>query len=545
MRSMLIVLTCTAGLAATAAAVGAQTTGPSSSQSPYVTPKAPGWSVVSLITAGDSPTTNPSYRMVGIPDGLGALRGKFEEGKYVADDAYMSVFMNHEIPAGSGIIRAHGANGAFVSRWTIHLNSLQVRNGEDLIQKVFAWDAATASYIYASPNTVFSRFCSADMPAETAFYDPWSGKGFRGGIFMNGEESGTEGRAWAHIVSGVEAGNTYQLPYLGRFSWENSVAHPDAGNKTIVMGNEDGTPGSVYMYIGDKRYDGNPVERAGLVGGALFGIKVTNGGVNYGGAAVTRENSGAIVSGTFVPAAVSAHANLAVGAGAALQADTLAAGVTEFARPEDGAWDPARPNVFYFVTTGANISGAVGPRAGWQWARLYKLTFADISTPAMGGTIELITDALSVPRIGGEVPPQVAMFDNIAVDGRGHVLIQEDPGGNNYLAKTWDVDPFTKTSVEIFESDSARFAPGGSVTIDEESSGIVEVTNIVKNARWFEHGRRYYLADMQAHNDLGAELYEGGQLYLLASPRVHQQEKDDDHDDHDDGHHGEREHDED
>ena len=527
MRFTFITLTCLAGLA-TANAAGAQATGPSSSQSPYVTPKAPGWSVVSLITAGDSAKKHP-YLMVGIPDGLGALAGKFEEGKYVSDKSYMTVFMNHEIPAGGGIIRAHGANGSFVSQWTVHLNSLEVRSGEDLIHQVFAWDAATAGYVFATPTTQFNRFCSADLPASTAFYNPRTGNGFRGRLFMNGEESGFEGRAFAHVLAGVEKGNTYQLPYLGRMSWENSVAHPNAGDKTIVMADNDSTPGQVFMYIGDKRRFGNPVERAGLVGGDLFGIKVTNGGVNYGGAAVRRENNGPILAGTFAPVAVSAHVNLATGAGAALQADSNTAGVTLFARPEDGAWDPAHPNVYYFVTTGATVNGK------WQWARLYKLTFASITNPAAGGTIDMIVDAGSVPRIGGEVPPQIAMFDNITIDSRGHVIAQEDPGGNTYLAKIWDVDPATKTAVEIFESDSARFGAGGSITTDEENSGVIEVTSLVKRARWYESGRRYYLSDMQAHNPIVGELYEGGQLYLIASPRVQGRGSDDD-DDRDDRH---------
>src|SRR6267378_378225 len=101
MRSTLITLTLVAGLAAASAAT-AQTTGPTSSQSPYVTPKAPGWAVASLLTVGDSATDAP-YVMVGIPDGLGALPGKFVDGRYVADKSYMTVFMNHEIPAGLGI----------------------------------------------------------------------------------------------------------------------------------------------------------------------------------------------------------------------------------------------------------------------------------------------------------------------------------------------------------------------------------------------------------------------------------------------------------
>jgi hypothetical protein len=66
-------------LALAAGAIQAQAeTGPQSSQTPYIVPTAAGWEVVSLITVGDS-AKNVDYRMVGIPDGMGALPGKFAE----------------------------------------------------------------------------------------------------------------------------------------------------------------------------------------------------------------------------------------------------------------------------------------------------------------------------------------------------------------------------------------------------------------------------------------------------------------------------------
>lgn len=81
-------------LALAAAAVHAQsTTGPQSAQTPYIVPTAPGWEVVSLISVGDS-ARNVDYRMVGIPDGMGALPGKFAgNGGYVADKAFMTFFV--------------------------------------------------------------------------------------------------------------------------------------------------------------------------------------------------------------------------------------------------------------------------------------------------------------------------------------------------------------------------------------------------------------------------------------------------------------------
>jgi hypothetical protein len=251
--------------------------GPSSSQTPYVLPTAPGWETVAVLSVGDQAKEN-GYVMAGIPDGLGAVAGKFESGRYVADAAYMTVFLNHEIPAGGGIARAHGQRGAFVSDWTIHLNTLQVKWGTDLIQHIYTWDTLTQQFVL-NPLVQFSRFCSADLPAPGAFYNPTTGKGFDGRIFMNGEENGVQGRAFGHVVTGGGKGSSYELPYLGRFSWENSVAYPNAGDKTIVVGLDDTSPGGeVYVYVGDKMNSGNPVERAGLQGGSLYGIRVTTAG---------------------------------------------------------------------------------------------------------------------------------------------------------------------------------------------------------------------------------------------------------------------------
>jgi hypothetical protein len=510
-----------------------------------VIPSIRGWNTLSLISVADA-AKDDGYVMVGIPDGLGAIRGRFRAGRYVDRDDYMTVFMNHELTGPSGIPRAHGQTGAFVSQWTIRLSTLQVRHGEDLIQKLYTWDAGTSQYLLANGTLAaqLSRLCSADLPKYSAFYNRRTGKGFAGRLFMDGEENGSEGRGWAHVLTGDSKGSSYQLPYLGRMSFENTVASPNSGDKTVVISLEDGTPGQVYVYVGDKKRAGTPIERAGLSGGSLFGISVTNGGANYAGGPVGHENNGA-VSGTFVLANVSAAA---LGSGAALQTASVAQHITEFARPEDGAWDTLNPRVFYFVITGATIDGKD------QSSKLYKLTFDSIANPT-GGKIEMVVDRASLvagpptpqPAAlapGEKVEPFFAQFDNITVDGKGFVMVQEDPGNVAYIARTWKVDPSTKVATEVLKSDPDRFLPVGSpvgtpppFNKDEESSGIIDVTRLVRKAWWYEDGRRYFLADLQAHNALPPPYVEGGQLYLVASPRVHNGHHDDG-DDHDrDDHH--------
>src|SRR5919106_701788 len=123
--------------------------GPSSSATPYIVRSQPGVVTKSILTVGDSVNLKPDgvtpYRMVGIPDGLGA----FDNG-----DGTFTLLMNHEIPSGLGITRAHGAPGAFVSRWIIRTDGLTVLHGEDLIKNVLVWNATTSQY---EPATVAQK----------------------------------------------------------------------------------------------------------------------------------------------------------------------------------------------------------------------------------------------------------------------------------------------------------------------------------------------------------------------------------------------------
>ncbi len=235
----------------------AQVTGPSSSQSPYCAPTFPGASYTSLFTVGDQVGT---YRMVGIPDGMGA---------YDNGDGTFTILLNHELGNTNGIARAHGNAGAFVSKWIVNKATLTVISGADLIQEVYLWNGSTyTNHNSGNPmSTGFNRFCSADLPEQSAFFNSQSGKGTSEKIFMNGEEGGTEARGFAHIVSGPNAGKSYELPHLGKYSYENALASPYMQDKTIVIGLDDATPGEVYVYIGNKSNTGNEIEKAGLVGG--------------------------------------------------------------------------------------------------------------------------------------------------------------------------------------------------------------------------------------------------------------------------------------
>jgi hypothetical protein len=478
--------------------------------------------IISILTVGDSVNAKPNaaepYRMVAIPDGLGAFDN---------NDGTISVVMNHELGNTAGGVRLHGARGAFVSQWIIRKSDLAVLHGGDLIKQQVTWDRTSRSFV-TGPSAM-ARLCSADLPAATAFYNTKSGKGYTGRIFMNGEESGNEGRAFAHVVTGPASGISFELPSLGRFSWENSVASPFEQDKTVVIGLDDSTPGQVYVYIGDKQSSGSEIEKVGLHGGSLYGIKVAGFAQEDNVAAAARTVG--IASGTRF--ALHNFGDVRSMTGEALQTASVAAGVTEFLRPEDGAWDTRNPNLFYFVTTDRFDSTKDGSGTAIARSRLYRLSFDDITDPTRGGRIDMLVD--------GTGPGQ--MFDNLTVDLDGNLILQEDPGNQLHAGKIWKFYPHSGALVMLAKADPARFGErNGMMTVpptapfnaDEESSGIIDVTRLLRkdgeegdddakpgaHAGWMKRGYRYYFGVVQAHYpNPDAELVEGGQLFLMGVPK--------------------------
>jgi hypothetical protein len=288
------------------------------------------------------------HRLAGIPDGVGAFDN---------NDGTFTMLLNHELGNTVGINRAHGAKGAFVSKLVINKSDLRVLNVSDLITNVFLWDTNSSIFTNAGASAAFGRFCSADLPAKSAFFNETSGLGTANRIFMNGEENGREGRAFAHLVTGPAAGTTWQLPHLGKYSWENAVANPTPQNKTIVSLHDDSgtTDSRIAFYIGNKSNTGLDIDKAGLTGGSLYGVALT--GFTNETDVATATNGTAFTLYNYGNAA-----NLT---GAAINASAIANGLASFQRVEDGTWDPTNPRDFYFVTT-ASFTGK---------SRLWRLRF--------------------------------------------------------------------------------------------------------------------------------------------------------------------------
>jgi hypothetical protein len=467
-----LALVVTAGIAANAPA---QNIGPSTAAPPYLVPNpalAGSVSTTSIFTVGD---TVAGYRMVGIPDGLGAMNNP-------GSDTF-TLLMNHELGGGSGIVRAHGSVGAFVSRWTIR-QDLTVVAGRDHMTAptdLYTWNGSA----WVPGTSAFSRFCSADVPDPSAFRFGALGTDAR--IHMSGEEAGGEGRAFAHIVTGAAVNQTWQLPALGRFSWENAVPCPYPQVKTLVMGLDDSAPdGQVYLYIGMKTDVGNDIERAGLANGNLYGIRVQ--GVPL------EQRAAPIPTGTRFD--LCSFGDVRNMTGAAINAASNANGVTTWLRPEDGAWDPrsGRQNDFYFVTTDRFSTPASVGRS-----RLWRLRFDDITDPLAGGTVAAMLDGTEGQQ----------MFDNIGVDSHGRIILQEDPGAQAYVAGVWLYDISLRAFIRVAAHNPDMFVQGAPnfLTIDEESSGVIDAKDIL--------GDGWFLLDVQAHYSIPGELVEGGQLLAM------------------------------
>ncbi len=479
--------------------------------SPYLAPVAPGWTATSLLTVGNE--TN-SYRLSGLPDGLGA----FDNG-----DRTFTLLVNHEIAGGFGAMRGHGAAGAFVSRWVINKDTLQVLSGGDFVaspQKLFLSVDGVMKPADQAParQRELSRFCSADLAPVSAFYNSASRKGYNGHIFLNGEEAAA-GRSFGWVA---EDGTCHELPAFnfGKQGdsanpppgFENLLAHPGTGDTTVVMCNSDGGTYQVYVYIGDKQETGSPVDKAGLANGRIFSLLVEG---------VAREDRNGNIG----------LAKSLAGKGAGKRVGLVAPNKgTSFLRPEDGAWDPRNPNVYYFATTDRNnfaADGSVreGQNAGQVGrARLWAVTFDDVRKIATDGSptakIELLLDGAE----GGD------MFDNITIDRNGVIYICEDIGTSRHNSKIWTYDTNTgafavalKANPEMFGdlADKQYTPPAPPFTDDKEPSGILDVTEIFSNAAWYRPDSKVLLVTMQAHfrydarDPLGAQLIEGGQLLLL------------------------------
>ena len=412
--------------------------------------------------------------------------------------------------------------------------TLKVLTGQDLTpsgEKVHLWDPTTSNYEPTGRTTQWQRLCSADLPAKSALFG--KGRGTHDRIFFDGEEVSdpNSARAWARIVTGPHAGEAWQLPRLGRMSYENVVACPHSKDKTVVLLTDDGDlstaatttgfPSEVYVYIGEKAKFGHPIQQAGFTNGDFYGVQVV-----LNGAVVTEESDlfGLGVTATgFIGKARFRLVNLGDVSNLTqrqIEDISIANNITRFRRPEDSAWDPRKGekhrNDAYFVTTSDINTNC----------RLWRLRFDDVrKDPEKGGTIEILLHGDEGHR----------MLDNVTIDPFGRVVMDEDPGNNARVSKIWLYQIETGEFIQVAQHNPKFFDPtilnnSAFITQDEESSGIIDASDVL--------GDGWFLVDVQAHlvNANDPELVEGGQLLAMyIDPKIGGGKRDpeDDEDDED------------
>ena len=518
------VITATAFLAISAA--------PANAAAPvYVEAVATSATLTPFASAGDMVGT---YLVPGIPDGLGVIK----------NGNSLRVITNHEWSAtnavAAGRTTAGGlASGSFLSEMTYDLKTQKVTKAVDLFKDVVWYDYATGKYgqtpvapagalVKDSFGTLnhsylLNRFCSGSLAPAGSFFDKASGYGFNDAVFLAGEEGGDESRAFA---TNLTNGQLVQLPALGLAAWENVIPAPTKGKTTVLMTNEDGsaTDSQQWMYVGTKTKTGTWYEKAGFTNGKSYVVAAA------AGAAVANDAEIRTKYGKNKPFPISfAEVNIKAN-GKDQNIEANAKGI-EFARVEDGQFDPKKPNDYYFVTTqsdsdplnkavAATTPNPATPTVSRDGGALWRIRFNDVSKPLSGATLELLLD--------GSESIYMSKPDNISVDSFGNVLIQEDPGNNAHLARIVSyrisdgkVGTIAQFKAQYFTSTGASF-----ITQDEESSGIVDVTTELRTSK--SDTASYYMFVAQIHAtpakarpDLDpadatlAKAIEGGQWYIL------------------------------
>ena len=465
--------------------------GPSTTTDRYVIPVADGVTTTALLSAGDRvPNAFGAglYAEGGIPDGLGATH---------AGGRKLTVLENHEWGASNGITpRRHGAPHAYVSRLTLDRKTLAVLEEGDFINPgVQYFDYVTRRYVTRATapfGDAFLRFCSGTLSDPRQFWNPDTRLGYKGQLYFANEENGDNGRSFGVTL----AGDARQLPRLGLFSWENTKPAATTDESTLVIGNEDaGTnanpAGQLWIYTGIKRGRGDAFARAGLTDGSLQVLAAANPAVKSD--IDWRATYGKGVAGRVTLAGIDWRKS-----GADQNADAKADGLS-LTRIEDGHWDPRHPRDYYFLTT----QGGNGFTSARDGGGLWRLRLDDVNEPDLGGELTLVLDGSET--IGLNKP------DNMAIDAHGNLLIQEDPGENDHVARVLAYKLSTGLIATLATFDPDKFAPGaaGFITNDEESSGVIDTEALL--------GDGTFLFDAQVHTphpDLD-QVVEYGQLLRL------------------------------
>ena len=451
-------------------------------------------SAVDLKTLALTADTITGTQLRGIPDGMGAMKN----GK-----GGITLLTVHEMSSYSPLVAQSKSDssiwGTSITKMTISPNTKSVTRAEEFMKQISFYNYTTGKYqdtpIGGAPAGTtkgfdwnISRFCSATLvqAGKLAFKSGTTTVGYDEPIFLSGEEDGDSGyaRGFAFDMNG----NGIQLPRMGTASWENLMPNLKPGINTVVLGAEDGSAADsqLFLYVGKKTAEGTFADKAGLTNGDLHVMNIPG---------IANDTAFRNTHGKNKAVEVKFNKTIWNDNMANQQKDHAAQG-TELSRVEDGEWDPNNPNVFYFVTTESSkyptstTPNPATPTVSRDGGALWRLTFVDGQNPDLGAKIEMLLD--------GSEAPYLSKPDNIAVTHNGIILVQEDPGGNDAVARIVAFRPSDSKMVVISEFNKDYFVKGASNfwTNDEEASGIIEATDLFAKKG---DTNSYYLFNTQIH----------------------------------------------
>jgi hypothetical protein len=480
---------------------------------PYVEPVGSEYQVRALFSVDDKVpllggAPGQQYRMVGIPDGLGAHPNR---------DGTSTLFMNHELgftALSEPVVGGPKNRGAIVSQWTLDADGDPVagRRAYDQIydENRLLGPAPVVGNEAQMPRQL-ARFCSGFLAGPAT--------GFDRPIYLTNEEASSpdtfDGLGGLSVA--IFDGGLHTLPKLGRYAKENTVVQPGQGTGTVIFPTEDGPAtldNQLYMYVGkkDRSARASVLSRNGLDNGTLYVFRSLDPANNS-----ERSFTSGSVTGEWVPIPDAEALT-----DTQLEAASDAAGAMTFVRPEDGAFNPNNPNEFFFDTTGSSSGADEGVN---ELGRLYSLRLHP-GNPLKPATLTVVYNADTVVAAGGDI---AISPDNLDVSGR-YLMINEDG-----TTESRAVMAAKGRDGSIWRFDLVK-GPTGAVGVDTATAtrvaqldppgrdgipvgpGVWETSGIIDASALF--GADTWLSDVQAHPPTTAPggptvTVEDGQLFLL------------------------------
>jgi uncharacterized protein DUF839 len=480
---------------------------------PYAKPVGSQYTITPLFSADDKVPLlgggpGQQYRMVGIPDGLGA---------HPNGDGTSTLYMNHELnftAQSEPVVGGPKNRGTIVSKWILDSDGDPIAG-----RRAYDWIFAEDTFLGPAPEVgneaqmprQFARFCSGFLAG--------SRQGFDRPIYLTQEEELSpntfDGQGGLSVA--IFDGELHTLPGLGRASKENSVVQPGHGTRTVIFPTEDGPAAlenQLYMYVGkkDRSRRASVLERNGLVDGKLYVFRSLD---------PTRNSERDFVTGSVRGEWVEIP-NADQLSDTGLEAASDARNAMTFVRPEDSAFNP---NELFFNTTGSSSGADDGVN---ELGRLYSLRLHP-GNPLKPARLTIAYNADLVVAAGGDI---AISPDNIDASHR-YLMINEDGTTESRLVMAakgrdgsiWRFDlSGGPNGIGVNVSTATRVAQLDPPARDgiAVGPGIWETSGIITTDAMF--GPDTWLSDVQAHPpttpppDLitgPTTTVEDGQLFLM------------------------------